>query len=156
VRKGSCIVNRLIGGLLIFGVIAVGGFVLRDRITGGATELQVGDCFDVPTTLTVVEEVQHHPCTETHTGEVVGVQDYPGVSGDAYPADSALTAFAEDLCVRTFRAYTGRDAINDPELTVGYFYPIPEGWKDGDRELTCYLARVDDGPMTKSFKVPTS
>ena len=154
-NPGSPPVSRLIGGLVIAGVIAVGGFFLRDRISSGADDLQVGDCFDVPTAVTIVKEVQHHPCDEAHTGEVVGLQDYPG-GDDPYPSESAMTTFSEDLCVRTFRTYTGRDALTDPELTVGYLYPIPDGWADGDREVTCYLARVDEGPMTRSFKLPAA
>ena len=52
--------------------------------------------------------------------------------------------------------YTGRDPFNDTLLTVGYFYPIPEGWTNGDHEVACYLLRTDEGPMTSSMKQPTS
>ena len=148
--------TRFVGGVLIAAVIAVGGFFLRDRISSDAGDLRVGDCFDVPTTMDVVDEVQHHPCNEVHTGEVVGVADYPASGSDPYPSDGAMTAFAEDLCVRTFRNYTGRDALTDPELTVGYLYPIPDGWAEGDHEITCYLARVDEGPMTSSHRLPAA
>ena len=119
-------------------------------------DLRVGDCFDVPTSLTQVKDVQHHPCNEAHTGEVVGVADYPAGGDDPYPSESMLFSFADDLCARTFREYTGRDPFTDPVLSVGYFYPIEEGWRDGDHEVACYLLRLDEGPMTQSFRLPTS
>ncbi len=148
--------GRNFAGLLIILVIAVGGFFFRDRLTGAADDLKVGDCFDVPVGIQTVNEVQHHPCNEAHTAEIVGLADYPGGGDDPYPAESMLFAFADDLCVRTFRDYTGRDPITDPELTLGYFYPIPDGWRQGDREVSCYLSRIDEGPMTVSHRRPTT
>ena len=147
--------GRNFAGLLIILVIGVGGFFLRDRLTGAADDLKVGDCFDVPSGIQTVNEVQHHPCNEAHTGEIVGLADYPGGDDDPYPAESMLFAFADDLCVRTFRDYTGRDPITDPELILGYFYPIPDGWSQGDREVCCYLSRIDEGPMTASHRRAT-
>jgi hypothetical protein len=149
-------VARAVGGLLIAVVIAVGGFFFRDRLTGGADDLRVGDCFDLPVGVQTVEEVQHHPCTESHTAEIVGLGDHPANSNDGYPSEDALFAFADDLCARTFRNYTGRDPFDDTLLTVGYFYPIQEGWQNGDHEVACYLLRVDEGPMTSSMKIPTT
>ena len=99
---------------------------------------------------------QHHPCNEAHTAEIVGLADYPAGGDDPYPAESMLFAFADDLCVRTFRDYTGRDPITDTELTLGYFYPIPDGWSQGDREVSCYLSRIDEGPMTLSYRRATT
>jgi hypothetical protein len=145
-------VSRNLVWLLIVGVIAVGGFFFRDRLEGDAVDLRVGDCFDIPKTLEAVEDVQHHPCNEVHTAEVVGVADYPAGKDEAYPSESMLFAYAEDLCSRTFRDYTGLDPVNDAVMTWGYFYPGSEGWAEGDHEFACYLVRVDEGPMTQSFK----
>lgn len=144
---------RNFAALLIVLVIAVGGFFFRDRLTGAADDLRVGDCFDVPSGYQPVDEVQHHPCNEAHTGEVLALADYPAGRDDPYPAESLLLAFADDLCARSFRTYTGRDPFDDPELSWGYFYPIADGWRDGDHEIVCYLLRVDEGSMTSSYRV---
>lgn len=143
---------RNLAGLLIVLVIAVGGFFFRDRLTGAAADLRTGDCFNVPSGYQPVDEVQHQPCNEPHTGEVIGLGDYPAGSDDPYPAESLLFAFADDLCARSFTSYTGRNAFADPELNWGYFYPLADGWREGDREVACYLVRVDQGPMTRSFR----
>ena len=53
------IVRLAIIGIIVIGEI--GAFLFRDRLTGNAAELKVGDCFDVPTTATEITDVQHHP-----------------------------------------------------------------------------------------------
>jgi hypothetical protein len=52
---------------------ALGGYLLRDFISGNVGDLKVGDCFDPPALAAkdaVVKDVQHHPCSERHGGEV--------------------------------------------------------------------------------------
>ena len=41
---------RRFGFIFIIAVIAIGAFVLRDRLSSSPNELKVGDCFDSPTT----------------------------------------------------------------------------------------------------------
>jgi hypothetical protein len=38
------------------------------------------------------------------------------------------------------------------DYDIGLLYPLEEGWGKGDHEITCYIVRVDDGPMTGSLK----
>src|SRR5688500_13700554 len=89
-----------IGGWLIRGgivaAIVVAGLVFRDRLSGDAADLQVGDCFDDPGAVSEITDVQHQPCTEAHDSEVIFVGDYP--AQDAYPPDDAFTIFAEQQC----------------------------------------------------------
>lgn len=135
----------------IVAVVVVGFIVLRDRLPGNADVLAVGECFDVPSTQTAITDVQRHPCNEAHTAEVVGQGNMTGDNG-AYPTDTGIRSFATDLCVAAFASYTGRDVNTDEELTVGWFYPTPQSWSSGDREVTCYATRIDDGQMTSSMK----
>ena len=145
--------TRLVVGLIVVVAVAVGGFFLRDITPGNVTDLKVGDCFDLPAdTVDSVAQVQHHRCTEPHTGEIVGVLDYPAGSGDAYPGHDALRAYATTQCVTAFMTYTGRDPYTDPELTVGWFLPLEDGWSNGDHGISCHLFRVDAAPMTQSFR----
>lgn len=137
----------------IIGIVGIGAFIFRDRISGGAEDLQVGDCFDVPAAAAEISEVQHHPCNEAHTAEVIFVGNYPG-SGDEFPGDAAFTAMAEEKCLPAFKAYTGNDYETDTVLDMGYFVPSVDSWKNhGDREVTCHLTRIDQAVMTSSMRV---
>jgi hypothetical protein len=141
--------------LIVLGivVVAVVGFiVLRDRLPNDATSLEVGQCFDVPTEQGSISDVQRHPCNEPHTGEVVGQGNLTGDGNASYPLDSEIRSFATDLCVAAFNTYTGKDVNTDAELTVGWFYPTTSSWSSGDREVTCYASRIDEGQLTSTVK----
>jgi hypothetical protein len=135
----------------IIAVIVVAGLILRDRLSGNAGDLQVGDCFDEPTQTQDVSDVQHHPCTDAHDAEVIFVGDHP--DSDTYPGVDAFDTFVLTQCVPAFEAYTGRDWETDTELDLGYFYPTADGWPSGDREVACYVARLDGVSMSASVKV---
>ena len=135
----------------IVALIAIGGFIFQDRLTSNAGDLAVGHCFDEPTGVEEVSDVQRHPCNEAHTSEVVFVGDLPG-SEDVYPSDEDMAAFFDANCVPAFNAYTGRDYQSDSELDMGSFIPTAEGWKDGDHEMTCYAIRIDGATTSLSLK----
>jgi hypothetical protein len=137
--------------IAIIAVVVIGAFIFRDRISGNAGDLAVGDCFDEPAGLTEIKDVQHHPCTESHTSEVIFVGEMAG-SRDAYPSNDDLRAFVESNCVPAFNTYTGRDFATDTELDIGTFVPTEDGWKGGDQEITCYAVRVDGAASTVSVK----
>jgi hypothetical protein len=152
----SNVATRIIAFLVIGGVIAVGGLLFRDFTSGAAGDVKVGDCFDLPTGTDTVKEVQHHPCNEAHNAELVGLFTYPGEANDPYPSSDTLQTYAENECFTAFRTYTNRDPIKDPLLSFGWMYPLPDGWKRGDHGVNCYLQRVDEGPMTQSYRIATN
>lgn len=137
----------------IIAAIAGGAWVFRDYISGNATDLVVGDCFDAPTTAVdeTVEDVAHHPCTDAHTAEVFFVADHPA---GAYPGEEAFDTFTRDNCPPAFTTYTGLDFYADQaaDYDIGVLYPLEEGWDRGDHEITCYIVRIDDGPMTAPLR----
>ena len=136
----------------IIAAILGAGWIFRDYFTGNATDLAVGDCFDIPSSVDqTVDEVSHHPCTDAHTAEVIFVADYEAGS---YPDVSAFDAFTEANCPPAFNTYSGLDfyAESGKDYDIGVFYPIEEGWSGGDHEITCYLVRVDEGPMSSSLR----
>lgn len=146
-------VSSVIGRIIIIAVIAGAAFLLRNYLSGAASDLQVGDCFDQPPAETQdVTEVKHHPCTESHTGEVVFVGDYPSPADVSYPSQESFQAYVEGVCVKAFAEYTGSAFEDALSLGMGWYYPRAEGWKTGDHELTCYLYRLDEAPMTQSFR----
>ena len=128
----------------------IGGLIFRDRLSGSAGDLKVGDCFDDPPAGKTVADVQHHPCTESHTGEVIYVGDMP--SNTAYPGENGFDAFAVQNCVPAFQTYTGEDVLTSEVLTMNYFYPKDDAWAKGNHKLTCYAVRADGQPVTSSFK----
>jgi hypothetical protein len=129
-----------------------------DRVSQNASDLGVGDCFADPLPPSsqgvideTVEDVQRSPCTEPHTGEVFVVADFPGQ--DAYPDEQAFEDWVRANCLdQVFQDFTGLTFEAAEDIDVGYFYPKPEGWDDGDREMTCYLAPVDGQPVSASYK----
>jgi len=150
-RSGRPRVSKgLIIGLVVLVVVVGGLFLFRDRLTGDASDLAIGDCFDVPSANVDISSVQHHPCTESHTGEIFFITNYPDAA--TYPADNDFIQFAVDHCNPVFTTYVGATVDNSPDLTVGLFYPQSDGWSSGDRTVQCYATRVDGGPMTKSVK----
>jgi hypothetical protein len=142
-------VMKILVRVLIIGVVLLGGFLFRDRISGNAGDLQVGDCFDVPGIQTDVSDVQHHPCTEPHTGEVIFVGDHGATKGTPF-TDALLIEFAGSSCVNAAYAYIGTTSYDG--LDIGAFYPVQKDWDDGDREITCYLSKVDGTSMSGSLK----
>jgi putative regulator of septum formation len=136
---------------IIVAILAV-GFIFRDFFSGNASDLKVGDCFDPPTTVnTVVKDVQHHPCSDAHKAEVFYVADYDQAS-TGYPGDDAFESWVLDRCIGAFQTYTGRGYQDAEELDIQPFWPTEEGWGKGDKEITCFIVRVDSGTMTGSVK----
>ena len=136
----------------IIALIAVAAFFLRDKISGGAGSLAVGDCFDEPATQTeTVEDVQHHPCTDLHDAEVFYVSNYEPAS-DTYPTDPQFLDFIRDRCTGAFNTYTGLDYTSAQDLDFSAFTPTADGWGKGDRKVICYAVKVDATQFNASIK----
>jgi Septum formation len=139
--------------ILVIAVVIVGGLILRDRLSSNAADLQVGDCFDQPKTASeTIEDVQHHPCSEAHTAEVIFVGNHSAASGATPLTEAGILDFVGGACLPAFAAYTGIDLLADGTYDLGYIYPLDSDWNDGDREVTCYTYRVDGAAMTASLK----
>jgi hypothetical protein len=147
---------RLLGNigvrLGLVGIFVVGGFFFRDWLPGGADALQVGDCFEEPVGVEVVDDVQHHPCSENHDSEVVFVGEHPAAKGAAPLSDSAFREWIGANCLPAFASFTGVDLLSQEVLDLGYFVPTNEGWDDGDRTVICYAVRVDGAQMNASVR----
>jgi hypothetical protein len=139
--------------ILIIGVVIVGGLVFRDRLSSNAADLAVGDCFDQPTTATdTIEDVQHHPCSEAHTAEVIFVGPHSAASGAAPLTTSEIESFVAASCFPAFASYTGLDFLTDKVYDIGYIYPLEADWNKGERKVTCYTSKIDGSVMTASVK----
>ncbi len=136
----------------IIAVIALGAFIFRDRLSSSAADLAVGDCFDVPTANVDIKDVQHHPCTEAHTGEVFVLVTHPAAKGTPPLTEAQLIDYLTSACAPVFVSYVGETAASSGNLDFGAFYPRDQDWNDGDRDVTCYAYRIDDAAMTTSIK----
>ncbi len=141
---------RWIIPIAIIAIIAIGGFIFRDRLSGAAQDLSVGDCFDAPTAQTEVTDVQHKPCTDAHTAEVIFVGDMP--DPDTVPTGTQMDEYIAAQCIPAFNSYTGRDFQSDTELDIQSLTPTTDGWGQGDHEVTCCAVRIDGATMTASVK----
>jgi hypothetical protein len=145
--------------IVIVGILLVGGFLFRDRLTGNAGDIQVGDCFMVPVASEteseqqIVEEVDHKPCDEPHDAEAFFVGDLEGGTDAPFPEGSVVDDFVGAQCLPAFLAYTGTDLFEQENLDAGYFSPTPESWRLADREVMCYLTPIDGSTTTQSYRV---
>ena len=49
----------------IIAVIGLGALILRPFISGNAGDLNIGDCFELPSaSAETIKDVQHHPCDQ--------------------------------------------------------------------------------------------
>lgn len=117
---------------------------------GNVASLAVGDCFDPPNTVEV-EDVKRHPCTDPHGGEVFFVTDYAPSEGPL-PDEADFRDFLGDRCPAAFEAYTGIDWASDTTYDIGTLWPSQDSWNGGDREMTCYVVRVDGAALTQSLR----
>ncbi len=135
----------------IVGAIIIAFILLRPLLPGNASTLAVGDCFDVPTGTETIEDVQHHPCTEAHGGEVVLSGNYEPSSA-TYPTDAEFEDFVADKCLPAFETYTGRTYETATDLNIEWFVPTAESWADGNKKVVCYALNADGSTLTKSVK----
>jgi hypothetical protein len=131
-------------------VVFIGVVLFLTKDQKSASDLTVGDCFEVPSASVDIDTVKAGACNQTHTGEIFFISDYPDAA--TYPSDSDFEQFAETSCNPVYTTYVGASLDSTPDLTVGFFYPQSDGWSSGDRTVKCYVTRVDGGPITKSLK----
>lgn len=139
------------------GVFAVVGYLFRDVLTGSVNDLRVGDCFDLPGDLvegTVIKEVQHHPCGDRHTAELILITEMSGSSSD-FPTVGAMDDVAVPRCEQAFREYTGREFDTDKTYDMTYLRPTRESWGKGDRKIKCLVVRIDGQPLKGSVRTGT-
>jgi putative regulator of septum formation len=135
-------------GVLV-AILAVVLYAVRNNTS--ADDLTVGTCFDRPTSGQDFSTVEKHECTEAHDAEVVFIAEYTG-GGDTLPIKLTLDSFISDSCVPAIERYTGRTADAIDDLGLGYISPNDDGWKSGDRTITCYVYNLDESKLTKSVK----
>jgi len=152
-RRGELV--RLGVLLAIVVVIGVGFFLFRDRLSNDAASLQPGECFDQPAAgTTLVTDVQRQPCNEPHDAEVFANISHTAAPAASYPPATEFDDIAGDECVPMIQTYTGLSVAQliERKLDLSYFYPTPDGWRGGDRVVTCYARSSDDSKLTAPIR----
>lgn len=119
----------------------------------GPSDLRAGDCFD-QTADPSVASVGARPCSEPHRNEVLAVLSYAppsGATGDAFPGPDALNTFADAACGQAFSAFVGVP-VERSKLSYAFLVPSADGWKHGDRSVTCSAFAEDGTPLTGSVR----
>jgi hypothetical protein len=131
-------------------VVILGGVLYAVRNNQSAGDLEVGTCFDRPASGDTITTVEKHPCTEAHDAEVMFVGEYP--NGDANTPASTISSYIDTTCEPIFASYVGVPVAQSADLSYGWYYPDTDAWNSGERTFSCFVARIDDGKLTKSVK----
>lgn len=98
-------------------------------------ELEVGTCFDDPSSFESVTDVPILDCSEPHDNEVIALDQ---IGTTSYPGDDTVTSVSEETCVRVFDGAMGVPYLDSP-YEVGWFSPSQDSWDVGDREIICFV-----------------
>ena len=150
---------RRFGWLIVAGIFVMGSVVFATQrndageITSGGSlaisELQVGDCFDPKNAdAEEAEEVDTRRCDEPHQFEMVAIGTMPE---GAYPAEVEFENFVGAVCLPAFDEYVGL-AYEESRLEVAWYFPIEDGWNDGDRTIQCAITDPLENQLTESLR----
>ncbi len=116
---------------------------------GNVLTLGDGDCFDDPDNSgTEVIDVPIVDCADPHDNEVYATLD---VSGDSYPGQNEVGNQADTGCLAGFEPFVGAP-FETSELDYGWLTPTQESWDSGDREIVCFVYRVDLVKLTGTME----
>lgn len=122
---------------------------VRDETSGEITEsseadvfsLKVGDCLNQQASEDAeeVSSVPTVPCAEPHDSEAYAATD---MADGEYPGDQAVMDQADTFCYDEFATFVGL-SYDESELDLASFFPTPESWEEGDREIMCFVSSPD-------------
>lgn len=136
----------------ICGLTACSVNAITDLIEGkqDVFSLKTGDCFnDEAAASEQIESVKMPACTEEHDNEVYGTYNLTDADFPSYDS-AAILDDAEAGCGAQFEGFVGAP-IDQTSLDYGYYYPSPESWENGDREILC-LAYDLNGPISEPLR----
>jgi hypothetical protein len=126
------------------------GLVLLMTISGctrnNVFELSLGGCFDDESSSSdEVSEVPIVECSDPHDNEVYAVHE---MTDSAYPGFDSTGDRADGLCLADFELLKHENL----ELDFGWLIPTDRSWANGDREIICFVYRVDLEKMTGTIR----
>lgn len=171
-KRGGFIAITVIACVLVFGLVATGGFFGLRAIgdaSGGrgpglapgglgaggqpgpvvAADLEVGACILEPESGQAFVEVD---CAEPHYAQLYAQQ---AITGDSYPGEQAIDDQAVPFCQDG--SATGLDTSKlDRQFGFSYMAPDQQLWaNEGERYVSCFVQRTDGELFTDNL-LPTS
>jgi hypothetical protein len=108
-----------------------------------------GDCFDDDLSFSEeVSDLDIVECSEPHDNEIFAIH---AMTEATYPGLETTGALADELCVGEFESFVGV-AYDISELDIGWLAPTEESWSSGDREIVCFLYRIDLEKLTGTME----
>ncbi|REK21975.1 MAG: hypothetical protein DWQ40_03470 [Actinobacteria bacterium] len=124
-------------------------FALVACTQGNVFSIEQGDCFndegDMNDQISSVPIVE---CSEPHDNEVYAVFE---MTESEFPGFDVTADMADNQCLPEFESFVGT-AYADSELEFGWLIPTEESWSSGDRQIVCFLFRLDLGKMTGTME----
>jgi hypothetical protein len=145
------VVKKVVGWSAVAGIAVFGGVSAfgddttrneRNEIIQsgglGAFAIELGDCLNLPSELTMVQSVEGVPCTQAHDAQAYALFNLTDYS-NAFPGKAAIEEQASEGCYERFPAFVGIP-YEQSELYFTAFYPSEESWVEiDDREIICLL-----------------
>lgn len=150
--KASLLLVVVAPAILMVGGCSLFGSSASDDVTRVAT----GECFNQPSTATDTANVQIQPCGAAHDAEAISATLHPAPSGAPYPTAEELRTFMSSACISAYATYTGSTYDPHGDVDFGLFYPLADAWNAGERDVSCYVFRVDGAKMTGSLRAPAT
>ena len=156
-RSGLAVGAGIVGGI-ITALVVVGAITLPNgdqqsveaavETAPAATELAEGVCVALNRETSV--EINFVDCDEPHDAEITQTLEYTEDDTE-FPGGPALSLWASQECEAAAAEYLGTDIL-DTSLAETMLVPTEEGWLAGDRQITCYVADLDDENLTTSVR----
>ncbi len=95
--------------------------------------LHVGDCFNLPSSLSSIQAVTAIPCTQSHDAQVFATFT---LSGSTYPAN--IKQLGDQGCEG--RKGSVNTSLITSSINIYGFYPDQNGWDNGSRNVQCVIS----------------
>jgi hypothetical protein len=117
--------------------------------SGEVLKLDIGTCFDDPAEFDLVDssDVPVVDCGTPHDNEVFANKD---PAGDEFPGREGMANRADQECLTAFDAYVG-EPYETSIYEFSWFVPGEESWRDGDREVICFVYAITFEKITGSI-----
>ncbi|HXI80271.1 MAG TPA: septum formation family protein [Verrucomicrobiae bacterium] len=148
-RGGQIGAGRLAFALLALLVALIAAATLAgcDRATIEASDLRLGDCFDVPDGTPTFTTIRRTSCDTPHSGEVFHIFDTTAAAGSPYPTDPDWETLIYPVCDPEFDAWTGTPIETNVVVRYRFLVPTKDEWDRGGRRVTCFLSRPDGAKL---------
>ena len=95
--------------------------------------ITVGECLDDATASGTVTTAPIIPCSHPHNSEAYKSIE---MADGSFPGDAAVQSAANEGCATAFPGFVGIP-YDDSKLSISYYFPTAESWKNGDRQIMC-------------------